>query len=392
MTSFDEYLFVQIQSFFSNSSESVILGELGPGSFRFLGPARGVVPISPNGIRDLGTLPPSMLSDALLSYNYTFDHQGLISNISCIYDTQSPITFLAVPNDTFSVWVNASCNEVGLDDIGTNYTVSDTDRTLTLWACKSIPTGEQYPAYHIYLRGSGGVYEPEIGNITCTVSPIQPAVFPVTYQSRTGIFSTQKQITAAAPANSFSNLIEYAIWVFQDVLQQAQTVSVNLVAALVQDLGVQGGVPLDLQNEQYLRLYEAMIQGILVDEVCTASNSSPPLLMVVPQVTYMRFLYSMMDPPASCMRTMNGTFSAEVTGLVAKPVHIAFLIPMTILNLVSLIAVLISIAKAKRGRHEFDPIDPRPLLLAEPSLNQGDDSGWSDRVLYRSREVRGYHI
>ena len=92
------------------------------------------------------------------------------------------------------------------------------------------------------------------------------------------------------------------------------------------------------------------------------------------------------------MRTMNGTFSAEVTGWIAKPVHIAFLIPMTILNLSSLIIVLISIAKAKRGRHIFDPIDPRPLLLAEPSLNQRDDSGWSDSVLYRSREVRECHI
>jgi len=130
-----------------------------------------------------------------------------------------------------------------------------------------------------------------------------------------------------------------------------------------------------------------------VDEVCTASNSSPPLLMVVPQVTYMRFLYStMVNPPASCMRTMSGTFSAEVTGWVAKPVHIAFLIPMTILNLASLITVLISIAKAKRGCHKFDPIDPRPLLLAKPSLNQRDDSGWSDSVLYRSKQVRGYHI
>jgi len=181
-----------------------------------------------------------MLSDALLSYNYTFDHQGLISNISCNYDTQSPITFLAVPDNTFSMWVNASCNEIGLDELGTNYTVSDTNCTLTLWECKSRPTGQQYPSYHIYLRGSAGSYETDIGNITCTVSPIQPAVFPVTYQSRTGIFSTQKQITVAAPANSFSNLIEFAIWVFQGVLQQAQTVSVNLVAASIQDLGVRG--------------------------------------------------------------------------------------------------------------------------------------------------------
>ena len=115
--------------------------------------------------------------------------------------------------------------------------------------------------------------------------------------------------------------------------------------------------------------------------------------MVVPQVTYMRFLYlAMVDPaPESCLRTVNGTFSAEVTGWVAKPVHIGFLLPMTILNLASLIVVLISIKKAKRS-YEFDPIDPRPLLLAMPNIDESDDSGWTDRMSYRSREVRECHI
>jgi len=79
--------------------------------------------------------------------------------------------------------------------------------------------------------------------------------------------------------------------------------------------------------------------------------------------------------------------SAEVTGWVAKPVHIAFLTPMTILNLASLIIALISIARAKVDCHEFDPTDPGPLLLAEPSFHESDDSGWTDSVSYRSREV-----
>ena len=92
-------------------------------------------------------------------------------------------------------------------------------------------------------------------------------------------------------------------------------------------------------------------------------------------------------PPASCIRTVNGMLNAEVTGWVAKRVHIGFLMPMTILNLASLIVVLISIARAKRGFYEFDPTDPRPLLLAVPSLDKSDDSGWADSVLYRSREV-----
>ena len=407
MTSFDEYPSVQIQLLFSNNSESVILGELGLGlspSLRFLGPTRGVLPIGPNGIRGLGALDapkPSPLSDAennaaIYSYNYTFNHQGLTSNISCIYDTESPIRFLAVPNDTSEVLVNGSCNEIGLTDVVTKYLMPDTSRTLAFWACKSImsiPTGEQYPAYYIYLRGRA-VYARAIGNISCTLFPIQPAVFPVTYQSSTGVFSTEERITASAPTENFSYLIEYALLVLRGVLQQAQTISVNLVASLVHDLGVQALELLPTEpDEQYLPLYEAMLQGILVDEVCTASNSSSFLLMVVPQLTYMRFLYSIMvDPSASsCLRTVNGTFSAEVTGWVAKPVHIGFLMPMTILNLASLIIVLISIARAKRS-YEFDPTNPRPLLLAKPNLDESDDSGWADSVSYRSREVRECHI
>ena len=384
----------------SNNSESLILGELPSlsSSLRFLGPSRGILPIGPNGIPDLGALEPSPLSDAennaaIHSYNYTFDHQGLTSNINCIYAPQSPIRFLPVPDDTSGVWVNGSCNGIGLTDVVQYYWTPDTNGTLAFWACKSTPTGKQYPAYYIYLSGRAD-YATTIGNITCTISPIQPAVFPVTYQSSRGVFTTEEQITASAPAENFSNLIEYAIWGFQGLLQHAQTVSINLVAALVQDLGVQTfKLPPGEPNDQYLPLYAAMIQGILVDEVCTASNSSSPLLMVVPQVTYMKFLYStVVDPaPESCLRTVNGTFSAEVTGWVAKPVHIGFLLPMTILNLASLIVVLISIKKAKRS-YEFDPIDPRPLLLAMPNIDESDDSGWADRVSYRSREVRECHI
>ena len=80
----------------------------------------------------------------------------------------------------------------------------------------------------------------------------------------------------------------------------------NLVPESVMDLGIQAfGLPQDKQIEQYLSLYEALIQGtgILEDQVCTANNFSFPLLMVVLQVTYERFLYlvnSDTPPPASC--------------------------------------------------------------------------------------------
>jgi len=117
--------------------------------------------------------------------------------------------------------------------------------------------------------------------------------------------------------------------------------------------------------------------------------------MVIPQLTYLRFSYSTIPdtlPPASCNRTVNGILSAEVTGWVAKPVHIAFLMPMTILTLASLIVVLIATAGTKRCCHGFDPTDPRSLLLVDCSIDESEPSGWSDGVSYRSREVCEFYI
>jgi len=349
----------------SKNSGSRVLGLSGTNSsFSFSGPSRGVLPISPNDIRGLGALQPPPLSDAAtnasrFSYNYTFDHQGLTSNISCIYINQSPITFLLVPDNTALVTVTASCNDLGMAPIIQDYQVLATVGVVASWACEANPTGGQDPAYYFYLRElSGPGYDPTLrGNISCTIASIQPAVFPVTYQSSTGAFSTQNRITTSSPANAFSNVIGYEILTLARVVQLAQTISSNLVASIVKE---------GFQGSSELLLYEAMIQGILEDPVCTANNSSVPLLMVVPQVTILRFSYSSLltPPPESCNREVNGTLSIEEFGWVAKPVHIGFLMPLTILNLASLIIMSISIARAKKDCHEFDVTDPRSLVLA----------------------------
>jgi len=65
--------------------------------------------------------------------------------------------------------------------------------------------------------------------------------------------------------------------------------------------------------------------------------------------------------------------------------------PMTIINLASFVIMLTAKSKAKRGCYEFDPSDPRPLVLAEPSLDEGEPSGWADSVTYRPREVCEFH-
>jgi hypothetical protein len=169
------------------------------------------------------------------------------------------------------------CNETGLADFLSPDSVGpwtiDTNKTLTFWACKPLPTGEQDPAYYIYLRGRGVIYEEDIGNISCTVFP-QPAIFPVLYHSSTDAFSTQEPIITSAHANTFSLFIEHAIITLAIGIQQAQTPSVNLVADSVGSFGLQAmGVGPYNQHTAYLPLYEAIIQGVLVDEVCAVSDS-----------------------------------------------------------------------------------------------------------------------
>ena len=351
---------------------------------------RGVLPIGPNGLNGFDTLQPFPLSDpqtkaSILSYNYTLDHQGLASNITCIYDESSPIRFTAVPNNPHLVAYNGTCD--GLADVLTDvvqFVVPNTNATLTFWACKSVPNGEEDLAYYIYLRGRVK-YIQAIGNITCTVFP-KPAVFPVTYQSNKQIFSSKEPIQTSR--NTFSEFIDSALLELGGIVSEGQSMDSNSVAELIISFGVQlFGLPY-AQNEQYLRLYEAMIQGILVDQVCPFGVISLFSLTVSLQITYIRFLYSTIsNPPFSCLRTVNGSLTAEVIGWFAKPVLILFLMPMTILNLASLIIILITRFRAKGDCHEFDPTDLRPLVLAEPSLDEEEPSGWADRVTYRSREV-----
>jgi len=383
---------------FSSNSESVALGQLGANSsLRFLGHNRGVLPFGPKSIPGLDTLQHSPFSDAggnaaILSYNYTLNHQGVSSNISCIYDTQSPITYSAGSRDDF-LHVTGSCSKTGLHHpvpLRYTYQILNTSSTLAVWGCYS----KQDQAYYIYLRGCGDIYETEIGNITCSVFQIQPAVFPVTYQSSTNVFTTQEPVTASAtPSEFFSHSIYSAMKALFNLVILAQNSVNNQIAESVKDLGIQA-LWLRPPNDQYMPLYKAMMRGMLMDIVCTAYNSSLPLLMAILQFTYRRFVYSMAlldPPPASCIRTVTGTMSAEVTGWVAKPIHIAFLMPMTILNIASLILALVSIAKEKRSPYKFDPTDPRSLVLAESRLNDSEPSGWSDGVSYHSREVREYH-
>jgi len=240
----------------------------------FLGPIRGVLPLGPNGVASLNTLESSPFDDtntaaAMISYNYTLNHQGFASNITCIYDDKSPISFWPVPGDANMVAYNASCSDLGLATVLTNvadYVTLNTNNTLTFWACKSVPTDRKEPTYHIYLRGRRH-YSSSIGNITCLVSSIQPAIFPVEYQSAPNIFSSKDSNTTFP--NTTPGLMEHALGGLGAVIWEGQNIKSNLVAESVITFGVKYfQLQPYKQNEKYLQLYEAMIKGIIEYEVC----------------------------------------------------------------------------------------------------------------------------
>ena len=249
----------------------------GQDGLHFLGPIRGVLPIGPNGVPAFDTLGrPSPFSNnktaaGIISYNYTLEHQGLTSGVSCSYADQSPIRFSAV--EAGSRWVlqyNATCD--GAADVLTNVEtliVPNANNTLGFWACQSLPAAGETPTYFIYLsghRGFPGSYQDSIGNITCTVSPIQPAIYPLTYQSLPRIFSTKGPI--ANSTRMYPRLIQYALVGLSGVISQAQNRQANLVAESVITFGVKSfRLPPDKQDPKYLELYQSMIQGILEYEV-----------------------------------------------------------------------------------------------------------------------------
>ena len=264
----------QILSLLSNNSESHTLSQLGArDGLRILGPMRGVLPIGPNGVPAFDTLENSPFSDqkirdGMLSYDYTLEQQGLISNVSCVYDRESPVRFWSLPDGTrYAIQYNGTCD--GKADVLTDvvqFIIPNGNSTLGFWACGSPSNGAQDPSYFVYLRGRTN-YEQSIGNITCTISPIKPATFQVTYQSQSRIFSV-KESTSISPA-TYPRLIERTLVALGGIVQESQNTQSNLVAESVITFGVKSfSLPPYVKDQQYLKLYEAMIQGILEYEVC----------------------------------------------------------------------------------------------------------------------------
>ncbi|KDR76157.1 hypothetical protein GALMADRAFT_225838 [Galerina marginata CBS 339.88] len=342
----------------SNVSEVITFSGLGAkGGLRVLQPLRGALPIGPDGVRTFDTLNSTLLSNLSTSlrnisestsffpsYIYTLHQQGIASNITCTHDTQSPVrVYSADQTAVGTVQFNGTCD--GQDSVlpnGTTFTSLSSNNSLTFWACKS---RTEASSYSLYLRGLQNYTKP-IGNITCTAL-IKPAIIAVKYDSYLGVFWSH-HTNRTSPTTTFPGFIDQAVGALGTLIADAQTQEVNLVAETVTSLAdnffnFQGG---DLQTD-YLLLYQAMLEGILEYEVA-----------------YTRLLYTVNNPPASCNAAVKGWVTYTALGWTVDFAFIGYLLPMTLINLTSLILLLVAMFKSKKGRWQIDPTDPKQLTSA----------------------------
>jgi len=204
------------------------------------------------------------------------------------------------------------------------------NNTLAGWPCKTSPLGT---SYDIYLYGDGN-YIDIVGNMTCTVSPLQHTLYNVTYTSNDNLFTTR--IVNGTSSNISTSLLDRTLSAIPHTISEAQALDFNSVAESVityaiKYYGFNSTYPY-VQNDLYLRLYEALIQGMLEYEA-----------------TYTRMIYSSYEPPPACSRIISGTASYEVIGWEAEALTAVYLIPLTLANLSSIIMLLISLIKDPRG-------------------------------------------
>jgi len=252
------------------------------------------------------------------------------------------------------------------------------ENTLMYWACQAAPNNTQTPSYSVYLRGLFGGYEKNIGNITCTIAPIRPAIYPVTYQSRSRIFSAGAVLSendpVASSPSAFSSLVNYTLIGLGSVISEGQNFDSNLVAESVITFGVKSfGLEPYARNDKYLELYEKMIQG-----------------MIEYQTTYIRLIYSSLtDRPSSCIRTVTGTANYEVLGWFVTSANVGFLIPLTIINGAALIALILALTFAKVVGY-LHPLHPREVTY-DPKSDEEIPDEWKHKVTLQPTSILEQH-
>jgi hypothetical protein len=238
-----------------------------------------VLPLGPNGVPAFDTLAPSPISGAAskldLSYNYTLDLQGMSSNVTCAYSSVPVVQYYNPLPGIYQY--NGTCPPGQDFLVNTSFIVIGSNSSLGFWACQTSKSGS---AYTVYLEGIRN-YAQAIGNIQCNISPVQPALFRLNYNGQAGIFSINNSTVSTWPTTS-TELISRSVMSLGDVVREvcklsfafmshkaekngeAQNDAANLVAESVITFGVKNfNLPPLNQSSEYLKLYEAMIQGMM---------------------------------------------------------------------------------------------------------------------------------
>lgn len=359
----------------TNNTEILTFVELGAESgLHFQGSVQGILPIGPNGVSVFDTLGSSPLSKpevaaGMISYDYTLNQQGLKSNVSCGYAKTYPFKLGSLSpagSPVLAISSNVSCADQGKKDalIGVPDLFSAwSNSTLVYWACQD---NTSTASYTIYLTGFYG-YANTVGNITCVINPIQTAIYSLMYRSTEDVFSAT-EAKGSYPI-TFSTLINNALGGLGVLISESQNYESNIFAETIINLGMKAfGPPAGLPSPQYLTLYEQMIQGIIEYET-----------------TYLRLIYSALNPPSSCLRNVTGQLRYEVYGWFMTNVNIGFLIPLTIINLGALVALYQAMAIAKDGGYVYHPSHPRPVIYDEDIDDSGEQvpDEWMHKVSVR---------
>jgi hypothetical protein len=264
---------------------SLTYNQLGATSgLHFLGSIRGLLPIGPNGVPAFNFLDapstsafPNTATTPYPSYNYTLNLQGITTNVTCAYEADSPVAFYPISPGVFQY--NGSCPSGQEVLTNTTFFVLQSNNLLGFWACLTAP-GENL--YTLYFHGAN-YYATAIGNIACKVSLIQPSEYNLTFSGKQGIFTTKlissgTPIPAASPelGRNLVNSLGSVVW------ESHSSAVSNLLAESIITLGVKSfGLPPYNQSEGYLRLYEAMIQGMFDYEVRSIFWISSPLILLI---------------------------------------------------------------------------------------------------------------
>jgi hypothetical protein len=158
----------------------------------------------------------------------------------------------------------------------------------------------------------------------------------VTYDSISNLFVAQN--TSVTSSNTTFPVFVLSVSGVVNSMIEGQNLDLNLVVESVITYAVKylkiglNQSQIYAQDTRYLQLFQALIQGMLEYEAA-----------------YTRMIFLSLSPPPSCNRTVGGMMSYEVIGWDANPKTAAYLLPLTLVSLSSIIMLSISIIKNPRS-------------------------------------------